>query len=77
MVKPKIDNETKNQKFKRIASARTRKILNDLRLLGNCSNRRTYSYSQEEVNKIFNTIEKEIKRTKSLFSTSKTDFSLD
>jgi len=77
MVKPKIDNETKEQKFKRIATARTLRILEDLRLLGNCANTSTYSYTQEEVSKIFSTIEKEIKRIKALFDKPKVEFSLE
>jgi len=59
MVKEKIENETKEQKFRRIASARANRILDDLRLLGNCSNKSAYGYSEAEVKKIFSTIEKE------------------
>lgn len=70
MVKPKIPEETKEQRFKRIASSRTRKILNDIRLLGNCSNKGVYLYKEEEVNKIFSTIEKELKRMRALFKVS-------
>jgi len=71
MVKEKIENETKEQKFRRIASARANRILDDLRLLGNCSNKSAYSYSENEVNKIFRTIEKEIKRVKLMFDNKK------
>ena len=67
MVKELIENETKEEKFKRIASARANRILDDLRVLGNCSNRGLYSYTEVDVNKIFNAIEKEIKRVKFLF----------
>ena len=77
MVKPKVDDETKDEKFKRIAAARTQRILEDLRLLGNCSNRSTYSYTNEDVNKIFSTIDKEVKRVKALFDKPKIEFSFD
>ncbi|MEM4638091.1 MAG: hypothetical protein QXK76_03675 [Candidatus Woesearchaeota archaeon] len=77
MVKPKVDGETKQEKFKRIASARTQRILEDLRLLGNCSNTSTYQYNKEDVNKIFSAIEKEVKRIKSLFDKPKVEFSLE
>lgn len=77
LVKPKVDNETKEEKFKRIATARTQRILDDLRLLGNCANTKTYNYSDQEINKIFSAIEMELKRTKSLFKKKKTKFSLD
>lgn len=77
MVKPKVDGETKQEKFKRIAAARTQRILENLRLLGNCANTRTYQYSKEDTNKIFSTIEKEVKRVKSLFDKPKVEFSLE
>jgi len=76
MVKPKVDGETKEDKFKRIATSRTQRILDDLRLLSNCANTGTYSYSQQDVNKIFSTIEKELKRVKGLFNKPKSEFSL-
>ena len=76
MVKLRVEGETKEAKFKRIAAARTRRILRDLRLLGNCSNTSTYSYDVKDVNTIFSTIEKEVKRVKSLFNKPHVDFSL-
>jgi len=71
MVKERVENETKEQKFRRIASARANRILDDLRLLGNCSNKSAYAYSDNEINKIFSTIEKEIKRIKLMFENNK------
>ena len=77
MVKQKIDDETKEEKFKRIATARTNRVLNDLRLLGNCSNTSTYSYSNEDIDKIFTVIEKEVKRVRGLFNKSEIEFTLE
>jgi len=77
MVKIKVASETKNDKFRRIATARTLKILDDLRLLGNCANTSHYGYSEEEVVKIFSAIEKEMKRVKTLFNRPNTEFTLD
>lgn len=68
MVKAKVENESKEERFKRVASLRTQKILNDLRLLGNCANKAIYSYSQEDTSKIFSTIDKELRRIKGLFN---------
>ena len=77
-MKRKVINESKQQKFKRIAGDRTRKILRMIRILGNCSNRSVYSYNIDEVNKIFNSIEKETKRVKTLFKESvENEFSLE
>lgn len=60
-------SESKNDKFIRIAEARTNKIIDMIRLLGNCSNRSTYDYSKEDVKKIFGAIEIELKNAKSKF----------
>jgi bifunctional pyridoxal-dependent enzyme with beta-cystathionase and maltose regulon repressor activities len=70
-MKIKVSNESKNEKFKRIASARTQRILDDIRLLGNCSNRTTYEYTENDIDKIFSTIEKNLKIVKSLFNKPK------
>ena len=45
--------ETPEERFKRIAEYRVKKILNTVRVLGNCSNRRAYSYTDEQVEKIY------------------------
>jgi len=71
MVKIKIENESKREKFKRIASSRANRILDDLRLLGNCSNISSYDYTEEDIKKIFNTIDLEYRRVKLMFETKK------
>lgn len=60
--------ETKREKFVRIAEARTNKIIDMLRLLGNCSNKSNYEYGEEDVKKIFTALEKEMKNAKNRFS---------
>ena len=65
--------ETKGDRFRRIASKRTNEILEKIRILGNCSNRSSYEYTDEEVNKIFSEIEKQLKSTKAKFSPRKRD----
>ena len=57
----------KHERFKKIAEQRTNKILKTLKLLGNCANKGNYAYTDEEVRKIFNAIERELKVTKSKF----------
>lgn len=61
------DSETKYDKFERIAESRTNKIVDMIRLLGNCSNKVTYEYSKKDVDKIFIFIDKELKICKSRF----------
>ena len=70
--------ETRRQRFKRIAGARTNKILDMLKLLGNCSNTGNYEYSGNDVKKIFSAIETEVKASKAKFikSTKKNKFEL-
>lgn len=59
--------ENKKDRFKRLAEARTEKILNMIDLLGNLSNGSFYDYSNEQIEKIFNAIELKISETKSKF----------
>jgi hypothetical protein len=59
--------ETKRDKFVRLAEARTNKILEMTKLLGNCSNKTIYDFNDEDIRKIFNAIEKELKTTKNKF----------
>lgn len=61
------ENEPKRERFIRIAEARTNKIIDMILLLGNCSNRSTYEYTKEDVDKIFSAIESEIKEAKKKF----------
>ena len=70
--------ETRRQRFKRIAGARTNKILDMLKLLSNCANTGNYEYADDDVKKIFNAIESEVKVSKAKFikSTKKNKFEL-
>ena len=58
---------TKRERFKKVAVQRTNKIINYIRLLGNCSNKNNYEYSEADLKKIFSAIEKELKLSKSKF----------
>lgn len=62
-----MSNESKRERFVRIVEARTNKILEMMRLLGNCSSKANYEYSDEDIKKIFGALEKEIKNTKNRF----------
>ena len=65
------DNETPEQRFKRIAEVRTNAVLDRLRILGNLSNRQMYSYSEEDVDKIFSAIIKQLKEVRVKFNSRK------
>lgn len=64
--------ETKRERFVRLAEARTNKIIEMLKLLGNCSNTGSYEYTDDDVRKIFGEIEKEMKNAKSRFLSTDT-----
>ena len=60
-------SDIKKDRFKRLAEQRTNAVLKKLQILGNCANRSAYSYTEDEINKIFSTIEKVTKDTKAKF----------
>lgn len=59
--------ESKREKFVRLAEARTNRILETLQLLGNCSNTTVYEYTPDDVDKIFQAIELEVRETRKKF----------
>ena len=61
-------NETKRERFVRLAEARTNKILDMMKLLGNCSSKSNYEYTDEDVRKIFGAIEREMKNARAKFN---------
>lgn len=61
------ESESKRDRFVRVAEARTNKILDMMQLLGNCSSKANYDYTDEDVKKIFGALEKELKNTKNKF----------
>lgn len=63
--------ETKREKFVRLAEARTNKIINMIKLLGNCSNTSLYEYSDKDVEKIFNAIQSELNDAKKRYAVQK------
>jgi len=62
-----ILQETPKERFRRLATYRTNEVLKRLKLLGNCSNRQIYEYTEEDINKIFSEIERRIKEIKAKF----------
>lgn len=70
-MSPRITNETPAQKFERVAEIRTNAVLYKLRLLGNCSNKRLYSYTEEQLDKIFSAINKQVRETRLKFNFKK------
>lgn len=65
--------ESKKERFKRLAEARTEKILDMIELLGNLSNGSFYEYTNEQVEKIFNAIELKTAESKAKFKKKNSD----
>lgn len=61
------NQDQKKERFKRLATQRTNIVLKRLKVLGNCANRSAYTYTEEEVNKIFSEIERRVRETKAKF----------
>lgn len=68
MVKKRYASE--RQRFLEVGEARTNAVLHRIKVLGNCANRNLYDYREEEINKIFRTIQKALDETKAKFSGS-------
>ena len=68
MGNKKKRNEGRSERFRRIAENRTNQILRVIKLLGNCSNKSSYSFTEQEVDNIFSAIGKELKQAKARFT---------
>lgn len=60
--------ETRNEKFKRLATYRTNLVIDKLRVLGNLSNKSNYDYTGEEIKKIFAAIDSQLRLIKTKFN---------
>ena len=59
----------KRDNFVRLAEARVNRAIDAMRIIGNLSNRSNYEYNEEDVAKIINTLQAELKGLKSQFRT--------
>lgn len=62
------NNNSKVDNFVRLAEARTNKIIDMIGLLGNLSNKSNYTYTDEQVESIFNSIQQALNESKQRFS---------
>lgn len=63
--------ESRSVCFRRIAPKRTDYVLHYLHLLGNCSNKSGYDYTDDDVAKIFKAIDEQLRVTKARFKSGK------
>jgi len=59
--------ESRHDKFRRLAQPRVEKVLNDLRVLGNLASKSRYEYTQEEVDRMFESIDARLQEVKTKF----------
>lgn len=64
------NEETKRDKFVRLAEARTNKTIKMIQLLGNLSDKRSYEFSDKDIATIFNAIDKELKMARQKFESA-------
>jgi hypothetical protein len=69
------EKSTRRERFENVASKRVQKILDQIEILGNCSNRSNYEYTENDVQKMFAAIDTHLKLAKARFgnTTSKQD----
>lgn len=64
-------NNIRRHRFEKIASKRVQKILDDINVLSNCSNRNNYEYSDADVKKMMGAIKAQIRQLELAFSDQK------
>ena len=60
-------NKEKHDRFVRLANKRVNRVIKDIRLIGNLSNRSVYDYSDDESRKVVKALQKEIETLKARF----------
>ena len=59
--------ETKEQRFERVARKRVQRVLDSIRSLSQCSNKRMYKWNDQQFKKIWAAIDEEMKRCRESF----------
>ena len=71
-----VVNETKKEKFKRLATRRLNKNLHGIRLMGNLANTAAYEYTPEQVDIILSSLRDEVSHLEGEFHNEKKDHPL-
>ena len=59
--------ESKEEKFKRLSAQRIQKAAKYIQALGNLANKSSYDYTKDDVDKVFNYLQKQLDDTKAKF----------
>lgn len=62
-----MSDSEKRKRFEKVASKRVQFIIDKLDLLGNCSSRSNYEYSEEDVKKMFVAIKDKLRQVEVLY----------
>ncbi|MCK5077887.1 MAG: hypothetical protein KAR38_16005 [Calditrichia bacterium] len=66
-----MKNENKEQRFKRVGEKRVQRVLDSIRSLSQCSNKRMYQWNDQQLKKIWSAIDKELEACKAAFQNDK------
>lgn len=73
------DKETKSDRFKRLAEKRVKRVLEDIRIVSNLSNRVLYDYTPDQLKKVLGAIRDALSKAEARFKgeeREETDFKL-
>jgi len=59
--------ETRRERFRRLAASRGDRLIREISLLGNLANRKNYDYTEGEVEQLFGPIEAELQEVRAMF----------
>jgi hypothetical protein len=62
-----MKGETKEERFRRVTEKRVQRVLDSLRSLSQCSNKRMYKWNDQQLKKIWSAIDNELKNCKASF----------
>ena len=62
--------EKKQDRFKRLGSKRVQRVIDSIQSLSQLSNKRMYEWTDSQVNKMWNAVDKELKACKDSFDNS-------
>ena len=68
-----MKGETKQERFKRVAEKRVRTVLDSIRKLSQCANRRMYEWDEAQVKKIGDAIDRELARCRERFAAAESE----
>ena len=59
--------ESKDARFRRLAASRGDRLIREIALLGNLSNRKNYAFTRDDVEALFGPIENELRECRARF----------